>query len=238
MVPHSKVLRSPSSGQPSCQPAAGATQAVTLSADPLAGCHFAPDKGNVSLNAPSGCPRFRSPAAFRCCQRPVWLCDVLSVNGDESTSHIQTGRRALVSPGRRSLAALAVSRRGPLFSPRHAAGAVLACVRPASSVSSRVAVVAAVRARLPVSHRLVAPPVSKINSDATCNSPWLHRASPSFRSGPGEAPTRRSVWIGTVPPAAWPDSPVCRLSIPLHCNCASYVSVPLHFEVVKSDETG
>ena len=44
--------------------------------------------------------------------------------------------------------------------------------------------------------------------------------------------------IGTLPPAAWPDSSVCRLSIPLHCNCASCVSVPLHFEVVKSDETG
>jgi len=43
-APRQQTLRSPSSGQPSCQPAAGATQAVTLSADPLAGCHFAPAK--------------------------------------------------------------------------------------------------------------------------------------------------------------------------------------------------
>jgi hypothetical protein len=61
---------------------------------------------------------------------------------------------------------------------------------------------------------------------------------PPFAQGQAQAPTRRSVWIGTVPPAAWPDSSVCRLSIPLHCNCASFVSVPLHFKVVKADETG
>jgi len=45
-----------------------------------------------------------------------------------------------------------------------------------------------------------------------------------------------SVW--TLPPAAWPDSPVCRLSIPLHCGYKDSASIPLHFEVVKSDETG
>jgi hypothetical protein len=44
--------------------------------------------------------------------------------------------------------------------------------------------------------------------------------------------------LGPLPPASVPDSTVCRLSIPLHSNCASSVSVPLHFEVVKADETG
>ena len=46
---------------------------------------------------------------------------------------------------------------------------------------------------------------------------------------------------GTVPPAAWPDSPVCRLSIPCHCGYNDSASIPLHCEVVKltrPDETG
>ena len=90
----------------------------------------------------------------RVCQRPVWLCDVLSGNGDESTSHIQSGRQALVSHGHHSLAALAVGGQRALLSSRHVAGAALACVRSASWFPSSVAVVAAVRVRLPISHRL------------------------------------------------------------------------------------
>ena len=93
----------------------------------------------------------------RVCQRPVWLCDVLSGNSDESTSHIQSGRQALVSHGQPSVAALAVGRQRALLSSRHVAGAALACVRPAGSVSSSVAVVAAVRVQLPVHHRLGVP---------------------------------------------------------------------------------
>ena len=90
----------------------------------------------------------------RVCQRPVWLCDVLSGNGDESTSHSKTGRQALVSHGQPSVAALAVGGQRALLSSRHVAGAVLACVRPAGGVSSGVAVVAAVCVRLPIIHRL------------------------------------------------------------------------------------
>ena len=58
--PRLAPLRSPSSGQPSRQPAAGATQAVTLSADPLAGCHFASDKDKVSVTILAGWRRFSS----------------------------------------------------------------------------------------------------------------------------------------------------------------------------------
>ena len=87
----------------------------------------------------------------------------------ETHQTLQQGRQALVSTGRRSLAALAVSRRRHLLSPRHAAGAVLARVRPASRVPSAVAVVAAVRLQLPFSHRLgvVATPPPHLNRFAT-----------------------------------------------------------------------
>jgi len=44
-----------------------------------------------------------------------------------------------------------------------------------------------------------------------------------------------SVW--TLPPAAGPDSSVCRLSIPLHCGYRDSASIALHSEVCKSDET-
>ena len=81
----------------------------------------------------------------------------------ETHQTLQQGRQALVSPGRRSLAAVAVAGCRTLLPSRHVAGAVLARVRPAGGVPSAVAVVAAVRLQLPVSHRLVAP-VKQIES--------------------------------------------------------------------------
>ena len=47
MVAHRKVLRSLAGKHQSCQPAAGATQAVTPAADLPSSCHYAKDKGNI-----------------------------------------------------------------------------------------------------------------------------------------------------------------------------------------------
>jgi hypothetical protein len=55
------------------------------------------------------------------------------------------------------LAAVAVPRQRFVLSPCYAAGAVLGCVRPASSVQAVVAVVAAVRVRLSQHHGLATP---------------------------------------------------------------------------------
>ena len=76
---------------------------------------------------------------------------------DESTYHIQSGRTALALHGRHSLAALAVGGQRALLPARHRSGHVLACVRPARSVSAIVALVAPVGLQLPVPHRLGAP---------------------------------------------------------------------------------
>ena len=85
-------------------------------------------------------------------------------NCDETHQTLQQGRQALAHTGRRSLAALAVSRQRALLSSRHSAGVVLACVWSAGSVSSSIAVVAAVGVQLPVSHRLVAPVASPVSA--------------------------------------------------------------------------
>ena len=60
--------------------------------------------------------------------------------------------------------------------------------------------------------------------------PWHHRADTCAAC---LAPS-----IRTVQPAAWPDSSVCRLSIPFHCGYRDSASITLHSEVIKSDETG
>jgi hypothetical protein len=48
-APRHQPLRSLAGRHQSCQPAAGATQAVTPAADLLSNCHFASDKGKVSV---------------------------------------------------------------------------------------------------------------------------------------------------------------------------------------------
>jgi hypothetical protein len=67
------------------------------------------------------------------------------------------------------------------------------------------------------------------------------RASPSFRSGTTKAPPVARSGSARFRPRPGRTHQLCRLSIPLHCNCASSVSVPLHSEVSKRarpDETG
>ena len=88
---------------------------------------------------------------------PASMSGVSHRNCDETHQTLQQGRQALAHPGRHSLAALAVGRQRTLLPSRHIASAVLACVWPAGSVSSSVAVVAAVGVQLPVSYWLVAP---------------------------------------------------------------------------------
>jgi len=129
-----------------------------LDADPLDGCHYASEKAMlVEATTPSGYSRFDLLAAVE--WMPATLLDFFVCLRERHETHkkIQQGRPALVSTCRRSLAALAVSRQRILLSSRHVTGAVLGSVRSASSISSAVAVVAAVRIQLPVSHRLVAP---------------------------------------------------------------------------------
>lgn len=105
----------------------------------------------TSLRAGGG---FRRAGLLVSASGPASMSGVSHRNCDETHQTFQQGRQALVSHGRPSLAALAVGCLQSLLSARHVAGAALACVRPAGGVSSGVAVVAAVRVRLPVSHRL------------------------------------------------------------------------------------
>lgn len=107
---------------------------------------------NCTSRAGGGFSTRLSPRAIR---RPIWLCDVLSGNGDESTSHIQMGRPALISHGRHSLAALAVVGRPALLPSGHGAGMVLVPLRRASSVPAAVALVARLGAPVPAPHWLV-----------------------------------------------------------------------------------
>ena len=131
---------------------------------PLAGCHFASDRDNVSELNLSGYPRFSSRGVFSCQPASRLECLVCLKNCDETHQTFQPGRQALVSHGQHSLAALAVGGQRALLSSRHVAGVVVACVRPAGGVSSSVAVVAAVRVQLPVRHRLVAAVSSRAAS--------------------------------------------------------------------------
>ena len=92
---------------------------------------------------------------------------------DESTEHSQSGRQALAFTGRRSVVAVAVVRRGALFSSHHVSSAVLGGVGFTPAVQAVVAVVAVVRLALPPSHRLavgVAPsPVARLIRTAGVN---------------------------------------------------------------------
>ena len=113
---------------------------------------------------PSGGPRFLSSAVFSCSQRPCFHVWCVSGNCDETHQTLQQGRQALAHTGRRSLAALAVSRQRALLPSRYVAVAVVARMWSAVAVPSAVAVVAAVRVQLPVSHRLVAPITSPVSA--------------------------------------------------------------------------
>ena len=79
---------------------------------------------------------------------------MLSQVSDESTEHSQSGRQALAFTGRRSVVAVAVVRRGALFSSHHVSSAVLGGVGFTRAVSSVVAVVAVHRLALLAYHRL------------------------------------------------------------------------------------
>ena len=134
-APRHQMLRSLAGRHQSCQPAAGATQAVTPAADLPSSCHYAKDKGNVCWNDSFGLSTIYVASSLQLQPAALLPCLVCLKKWCETHQTLQQGRQALVSTGRHSLAALAVSRRGPLLSPRHAAGAVLARVRPAGSVS-------------------------------------------------------------------------------------------------------
>ena len=125
---------------------------VTPAADLPSSCHFASDKGKVSVLRTFGLSTVYVASSVQLMPASLLPCLVCLKKWCETHQTLQQGRQALVSTGRRSLAVQC--RRGPLLSPRHAAGAVLARLRPAGSVSSSIAVVAAVRLQLPVSHRL------------------------------------------------------------------------------------
>jgi len=92
---------------------------------------------------------------------PVRGC---SGNCDEQPLHIQPGHRRVASLRHCALVALAVPRQRLLLSSRHGARQLLGRVRPAARVPAAVAVVAAVRVRLPVSHRLVAADTPQFHS--------------------------------------------------------------------------
>jgi len=172
-----------------------------------------------------------SPAAFSCSQRPCFHVWCVSRNGDETHQTLQQGRQALAYTGRRSLAALAVSRQCILLSSRYVAGAVVACVRSASSVSSSVAVVAAVCVQLFVSHRLVAP------LSQPRNSTRLHRADTCAWSRPGASaeplPTRQL--SARFRPRTMTDSPALH---PLHSISLQFRRLHFHSIAFRRPQTG
>ena len=92
------------------------------------------------------------PAASPC----LYVCS--QGNGDASTHTYRSGRQAVVSAGRRSVAAVAVVAGGCLSPSRYVAGAVVAVVRQSVVAASVASVVAAVAFLVALPHRLRSAP--------------------------------------------------------------------------------
>ncbi len=129
-------------------------RSVTATAVRLARCHFATEQlVNCSLRAVHGCRRPHAPIPYR---RPTLYARALSgcASNDERARAYRVGRQALVSAGRRSLAAVSVSAGWCLSLSRYVAGAVLAFVRRSVVASSGSSVVGAAVVSVASSYRL------------------------------------------------------------------------------------
>jgi hypothetical protein len=93
------------------------------------------------------------PCAY---QRPRPVCVCALREQCESTHTYRSGRQAVVSAGRRSLAAVAVPSRRCLSPSRYVAGAVVAVIRQSVVVAAFYSLVAAVSVLLAFRHRLCA----------------------------------------------------------------------------------
>ena len=203
----SRMLRSLAGRHQSCQPAAGATQAVTPAADLPSSCHFASEKAKLVETTPSGFHGFFARrslcAALAAGSDVVGACHHKKVYGTHLLHH---------SPAcSRGFSHSLHSARGSLH--RCAVQSPLAVAGFASLVAVALVVAHIVRARHPPCPHLHLSPVlrqpapqgAQINLYATRNSTRLHRADTCAArlalTRPWSSTGSLAPIVGTVPPA-------------------------------------